>query len=64
MAAGSLRDSSSNIGSTNGLSGLVLALSALLANSNAKESASDIAIVGTARTFSPNDNAILTHSGV
>ena len=36
---------------------------ALMANRNAKASASDIAVVSTASAFSPGDNAVPTHSG-
>ena len=41
----------------------VLALSALLANSNAKTSAIVSAVVSTASTFSSTGNALLTHGG-
>ena len=41
----------------------VLALSALLANSNSKTSATVSAAVSIASTFSTADSAVLTHNG-
>ena len=41
----------------------VLALSALLANSNAEASAITSAVVSTATAFSTADSTVLTHGG-